>query len=90
MRSDDEVWLVAAQLLMCGRVEMGPWRPVVGAGKPAGVCSVTAWPRLVSVKAARRWLDSGRVSKKANRTCAQIGCGVREEEAMAGDSVIWV
>lgn len=62
----------------------------MGAGKPDRVCSVTAWPRGVLVKVARRWLDSGRVSKKANRTCAQIGCGMREEEGMAGDPVVWV
>lgn len=37
------------------------------------------------MKLARRWLDSGRVSKKADRICAQIECGVREKEGMVGD-----
>lgn len=42
------------------------------------------------MKLARRWLDSGRVSKKADRICAQIGCGVREKEGMVGDGGLGV
>lgn len=31
-----------------------------------------------------KWLDSGYISKRANKMCSQTGCGVREKERNQG------
>lgn len=35
-----------------------------------------------------KWLDSGYISKRANKMCSQTGCGVREK-GIEGDSKAW-
>lgn len=35
-----------------------------------------------------KWLDSGCISKRANKMCSQTGCGVREK-GIKGDSKAW-